>query len=237
MPHGNMYIQYTHIYIYCRYLYTQPASLNISLLIQIFCLSVSLTHTCRHTCFQTVHTNPHTAATLLFPACGYSQTESEWHHKPVCPFHAKPDVSLSHMPLRRTAYSSHSSVTARTSLPPSVITYKSNWQLEAQLARSGSHSNQSVPYALNNLPLPPRWVFLHTFIIHHHGSFLCLFFFSSFLCLWTAPSVISASIALPLQCIWQHSPGDTQNNKTDRYWQYSCIARAQPRVQLWECVE
>ena len=73
------------------------ATSNIHFLIQILCLSSSLTHTC----LQAVHTNPHTAAILLFPACGYSQTESEWHHKPVCPFYAKRDVSLSHMPWQR----------------------------------------------------------------------------------------------------------------------------------------
>lgn len=76
--------------------------IHIYLLIVHICildhiLSYSLpdthTHMQKHTCLQTVHTNPHTAATLLFPACGYSQTESEQHHKPVYPFHAKPDVS------------------------------------------------------------------------------------------------------------------------------------------------
>lgn len=180
-------------------MYIQRASLNINILIKIFCLSPFLTHTCRHIHMltqATVHTNLHTAATLLFPACSYSQTESGWHHKPVCPFHAKPDVSLSHMPLQL--------MWALHTLLPSVITYKSNWQLEAHLARSGSHSNQSVPYALNNLPLSPRWVFLHTLIIHHHDSFLCL---------WTAPSVISASLDLPLRYIWQPSPGDTKEQQ------------------------
>lgn len=135
-----------------------------------------------HTCLQTVHTNPHTAATLLFPACGYSQNESEWHHKPVCPFYAKPDAHAFAEDLS-SVYSSHSSV-SYTSLPPSVITYKSYWQLEAHLARSGSHSNHSVPDALNNLPLCPCGVFLHTFIIHHHDSFLHLLTTPSVICIF-----------------------------------------------------
>lgn len=165
-----------------------------------------------HTCLQIVHTNPHAAATLLFPACGYSQTESEWHHKPVCPFYAKPDVSLSHMQRNWSPAYSSNSLLALTALstslslslpsPPSVITYKSYWQLEAHLARSGSHSNQSVPNTLNNLPLASLLILLHTFIIHHHDSFLCL---------WTAPSVISASLGLPPQYIWQPTPCDAVN--------------------------
>ena len=196
----------------CNILYNPPAYLNINLQIQILFLSRALwqAHVDTYTCLQTVHTNPHTAATLLFPACGYSQTESEWHHKPVCPFHAKPDVSLSHVPLQ-WIWTTHAVATARPLTHPSlpsVITYKSYWQLQAHLARSGSHSNQSVPCALNNLRLPPHRVSLHTFIIHHHDSFLCL---------WTAPSVISSSLDLPLKCIWQPSLGDSKNNKTDSY--------------------
>lgn len=82
----------------------------------------------------------------------------------------------------------------RSDIPPCVITRKSHWQLEGHLGRSPSYSNQSATYAVNNFLLSTSGDFLHTFILHQHDSFLCL---------WAAPSVISASLGLPLQYNWQ----------------------------------
>ena len=75
-----------------------------------------------HARLQTLLTGPHTAAMLLFPACGYPQIESGWHRKSACLPVPNP-VSLCHThafvedrgPAQRVAK-------ARSLTPPFVIT-------------------------------------------------------------------------------------------------------------------
>lgn len=192
---------YMRIVDICNTISIQPVSLD-TLLFQILCLSFWHTHTQSdtHACrlFSPAYTilPPGYSQLVVIPRLRQDSTISpsvRFMPNLMSPCHTFLRRRLARQPFTRSP-------------PPfcTVIASRSYRQVQVHLARSRSRSNRSLPSALNNHPLPACWVFLHAFIFHLHDSFLRL---------WTAPSVFSASFDLQLQQIWQPSTGDTKKNK------------------------